>query len=205
MADNDNIEKTQQDQPDQAGSEQAQQAEDLLAKIEALQKERDELFARLQRVSADYTNFQRRLPRQMAENLACEQDRMLKALLPICDHLEMAIEQATLRSDPKAIVEGIRIVYDQLQAFLRSYGVEPIQPVDQAFDPRLHEALMTRCEPAKTNQVVLQECQKGYMRGERVLRPSKVIVNALGQQAQSDNPAQSQADGQAQEDADKKE
>jgi len=185
MAENEGI--TQQ--PD------AQQPTDLQARFEALQKERDELFAKLQRVCADYANYQKRLPRQIEESLTCEQERMLKALLPICDHLEMAIQQATSQPTVESVLAGVKIVYDQLQALLRSYDVEPIAAVDRSFDPRLHEAMMTRCDPTKADRLVLQECQKGYVRGERVLRPSKVVVNALQvEQGTSSGDVSSQKD-----------
>lgn len=185
--------QTEQAQTPGPVEEQQPDLAQMQARLEALQKERDELIARLQRVSADYANYQKRVPRQIADSTNWAQEGILKSLLPVCDHLEMAIKQAGANTSAESILNGIRIVYDQLQSILRSYDVQPIKAVDECFDPLIHEAMMTRSEPSKADKIILEECQKGYTRGDRVLRPSRVVVNTLcdvgqsGQEVQQSN------------------
>lgn len=193
MTDKDNqIISQQTEQSQTPGPIEGQQPDlaQMQARLEALQKERDELLARLQRVSADYANYQKRVPKQIAESTHWAQDGILRSLLPVCDHLEMAIKQAGANASAESILNGIRIVYDQLYAILRSYDVRPIKAVDECFDPLFHEAMMTRCEPSKADKIVLEECQKGYTRGDRVLRPSRVVVNTLSEVGKSGQEVQ---------------
>jgi hypothetical protein len=62
---------------------------------------------------------------------------------------------------------------------LKSYGVEPIESLQEKFDPERHEAMVRRSEPDKENDVVLEEFQKGYILNGRVIRPSRVAINKV--------------------------
>lgn len=146
---------------------------------EALQKERDDLFSRLQRLSADYANYQKRVSRQIADAVAYEKEGLFRTLLPVCDNFELTIQKGNSVPNTDMVLAGIKIVYDQMLDVLRSHGVEPIQAMNGPFDPALHEALMQRCDPEKGDNVVVEECQRGYLLAGKVLRPSKVIVNKI--------------------------
>ena len=69
------------------------------------------------------------------------------------------------------------MIYDQMTGVLKSQGVEQILAQDAMFDPAQHEAMMRKEDPERENGVVLEEFQKGYRLNDRVLRPSKVVVN----------------------------
>ncbi|MHC4738949.1 MAG: nucleotide exchange factor GrpE [Planctomycetota bacterium] len=170
-----------------------EKAEDLLnEQLELLQKEKDDLFAQLQRVSADYTNFQKRVPKQIADSIAYEKERIIKTLLPALDNFEHTLQNANSTETSDILLEGIRIIYDQTLDILKSHGVEQIKALDEKFDPVLHQAMMQKTEPDKAENIILEEFQKGYRLNGRVIRPSKVIVNKL-------KPEQEQTTDESQE------
>ncbi len=154
-----------------------QELQQIRGQLQALQGERDELFARLQRLSADYANYQKRVHKQVADSVGQEREKVMRSLLPVCDNLEMTIQQAKDSNNLQAILTGVEIVYDQMMDVLRTHDVEPIKALDQKFDPALHQALQQRSDRDKEDNLVLEECQKGYLLAGRILRPSRVIVN----------------------------
>lgn len=153
--------------------------EELQKTLENLQKEKDELFGKLQRVSADYANFQKRVPKQISDTIGYEKERIIKSLLPALDNFEHTLQNTHSAENVDVFVQGIRIIYDQMLDIFKSHGVEQIKAPGENFDPSMHEAMMQRAEPEKEDNIVLEEFQKGYKLNGRVIRPSKVIVNKL--------------------------
>jgi len=151
--------------------------EELREAVESLQKEKDELFAKLQRVSADYANFQKRVPKQIADTLGYEKERLIKTLLPALDNFEHTLQKAHSAEDVDVLVKGVRIIYDQMLDILKSHNVERIEALGTTFDPAVHEAMTQQSDPEKEANIVLEEFQSGYRLNGRVIRPSKVIVN----------------------------
>ena len=180
-----NKEKTKEQKPPEP---KKNELEELRAQIDNLQKEKDELFAKLQRVSADYANFQKRAPKQIADTISYEKEKIIKTLLPALDNFEHALQNAHSAEAVDVLVKGIEIVYDQMLDILKSHGVEQIKAPGEKFDPALHEAMTQRAEPDQEENVVLEEFQKGYKLDGRVIRPSKVIVNKVA----SEEPVQEQ-------------
>jgi molecular chaperone GrpE len=151
----------------------------LRQQAETLQKEKDELFGKLQRVSADYINYQKRVSKQTADTIAYEKEKIIKTLLPALDNFEHTLQNAASVEDKDVLLKGVRIIYDQILAILKSHGVERIDALGAKFDPAMHEAVSHKTEPQKDENIVLEEFQKGYKLNDRVLRPSRVIVNKL--------------------------
>ncbi len=151
----------------------------LAEQIDRLQNEKDELFAKLQRVGADYDNFQKRSARQIADSVAYEKEAVIKTLLPALDNFEHTLANADKSESIEVLAKGVRIIYDQMLDILKSHGVEQIEATGQPFDPARHEAMLQRAEQDKEDGLVLEEYQKGYRLNGRVIRPSKVIVNKL--------------------------
>ena len=152
--------------------------EEFRETIESLQEEKDELFGKLQRVSADYANFQKRSAKQIADTLSYEKEKIIKTLLPALDNFEHTLQNARSAENTNVLVKGVRIIYDQMLDILKSHGIEHIEALGEKFDPALHEAMMQRAEPDKKENTVLEEFQKGYKLNGRVIRPTKVVVNA---------------------------
>jgi molecular chaperone GrpE len=153
--------------------------EKLRAQIEELEKEKEEIFSQLQRVGADYANFQKRAPKQIADTVCYEKERIIKSLLPILDNFEHTLQNAHAAEEPDVLIKGVQIIYDQMLDILKSHGVEQIEALGEVFEPALHEAMTRRAEADQDDGVVLEEFQKGYRLNGRVIRPSKVIVNKL--------------------------
>jgi molecular chaperone GrpE len=151
--------------------------EELRDAIKDLQKEKEELYGKLQRVSADYINFQKRAAKQTADTIAYEKEKVIKTLLPALDNFEHTLQNAHSAENTDVLVKGIRIIYDQMLDILKSHGVEHIKALDEKFDPALHEVIMQKTEPEKEENIVLEEFQKGYKLNGRVIRPSRVIIN----------------------------
>ncbi|MBN1805352.1 MAG: nucleotide exchange factor GrpE [Sedimentisphaerales bacterium] len=155
------------------------ESKELRAALENLQKEKDELFGKLQRVSADYANFQKRVPKQISDTISYEKERLIKSLLPAFDNFEHTLQNKHSAENMEALVKGIKIIYDQMLEIFKSHGVEQINAPGEKFNPAIHEAMMQKTEPEKEDNIVLEEFQKGYTLNGRVIRPSKVIVNKL--------------------------
>ena len=156
--------------------------EKLEKKINELTSEKQDLFEQLQRVSADYANFQKRAPKQIADSVAYEKKAVLRSFLPSIDNFEHALSHASTAKGEEALdnlIKGIQMVFDHMLDALKTHGVKRIDALGEPFDPNLHEAMMRRSEPEKADDTVLEVYQAGYMIGEQVLRPSKVIVNKI--------------------------
>jgi molecular chaperone GrpE len=156
--------------------------EELRGRIDSLQKEKDELFAKLQRVSADYDNLQKRTAKQITESISYEKEKIIKAILPALDNFEHTLQKAHSAGNVDALLRGIQIIYDQMFNILKLHNVEQIKALGEIFDPVMHEAVMQKTEPEQEENVVLEEFQKGYKLNGRVIRPSKVIVNKPAQE-----------------------
>jgi molecular chaperone GrpE len=153
--------------------------EELRNNIESLQKEKDEIFEKLQRVSADYANYQKRVPRQISDSINYEKEKIIKSLLPALDNFEHTLQNSNSAENIDILTKGIRIIYDQMLDILKSHGVEQMKTLGQTFDPAQHEAMMRKNEPDKDDNTIVEEFQKGYKLNDRVIRPSKVVVNKL--------------------------
>jgi len=131
----------------------------------------DEAYLRL---AADFDNYRKRVAREHAEVSARANERLLNELLPVLDDLERALEAATEHEEAK-LEEGVRLVHRALVGLVERHGLSEID-TDGAFDPHVHEALLTQPGDGADEGTVLQVLQKGYRLGDRVLRPARVIV-----------------------------
>ncbi|MCH8215485.1 MAG: nucleotide exchange factor GrpE [Planctomycetes bacterium] len=173
--------KKKREKPRETDAPQADEKElqTLQERVAALEEEKVELFEKLQRVSADYANFQKRVPKQLADSIGYEKEKIIKTLLPALDNFERTLESAPAAENVDVLVKGIQIIYDQMLDVLKSYDVQEIKALGEQFDPMLHEAMLRKSDANEEDNVILEEYQKGYLLNGRVLRPSKVIVNKI--------------------------
>jgi molecular chaperone GrpE len=152
------------------------QPESELQKVTA---ERDTLLDRLARAQAEFDNARKRAAREQQDYRDYAQSDTIKALLPIMDSFERAL-QANLSeeesSEKSEFRNGIELIYKQLQDALFKLGVRPIAAKGRPFDPRLHEAIEMVDTAETDDQHVLEELQRGYKLKERLLRPAMVKV-----------------------------
>ena len=182
-----------------------QSVEELQKQIESLKQEKEDTFVRLQRVAADYDNYQKRSARQLADSVNYEKDKIIKSILPVLDNFEYTLSNTACEVKDEALLKGVKIIYDHLLGVLKTQGVEQIQSTGEKFDPAHHEAITHRAEEEKEDGIVLEELQKGYMSNGRVIRASRVVVNKLAAQNAEQAPTaepQQQQDSQEEETTD---
>ena len=142
--------------------------------LETAIAERDAYLDLAQRVQADFENYRKRAVREQERLVAHAHERLVRELLPILDDLERALEAAE-RHEEAQLVEGVKLVEQSLRTALRKEGLAEIE-TNGAFDPHVHEALLTQPSDDVESGSVLEVVQRGYRVGDRVLRPAKVIV-----------------------------
>jgi molecular chaperone GrpE len=155
----------------EAGEALASPALDLLAEAEA---KRDEYLLGWQRTQADFDNYRKRAAREQHAFAARAAERLVTKLLPVLDDLERAIDAAEQHEEAK-VIEGVEMTKSALAAALASEGLEEI-PAEGAFDPHVHEALLSQPAEGVDPGVIVQVIQRGYRLGDVVLRPARVIV-----------------------------
>lgn len=146
-------------------------------RLQALDAEKAELQSKLLRTMADYQNYARR----SEQNIGVAREQQLleiaRKLVDVLDHFDRALAVDPEKSTPQSILDGLRIVDQELLKLLEGYGVKKVdaKPGDP-FDPAVHEAMMRQpAEGIETNHVVAQ-FQPGYTLGSKVVRPAKVSV-----------------------------
>ena len=125
------------------------------------------------RLLAEYDNFRKRSARERDNLYADIKADVIVKLLPVYDNLERALAAAT---EDEAYRKGVEMTLNQFLESLRGMGVTPIEAVGQTFDPALHNAVMHLEDPERGEQEIVQEFQKGFRLGEKVIRFSMVQV-----------------------------
>jgi molecular chaperone GrpE len=142
--------------------------------LETLRGERDSLQDRLLRTAAEFDNYRKRMDRERRELSDYISADVLAEFLPIVDNFERAL-QAPGATD-EAFRKGIELIHKQLLDSLRKRGVTPIAALGTDFDPNVHQAVIHEQSADHRDGEVMQELQRGYRLGERLLRPAMVKV-----------------------------
>jgi molecular chaperone GrpE len=164
--------ETAADQAEAASDTAAEQAD---APLRELQRERDALQDRLLRTAAEFDNYRKRMERDRRELSEYAASDVFLELLPIVDNFERAL-QAPVGAEPDAFRKGVELIHKQMLDLLRKRNVMPIEALGKAFDPNVHQAVMHEPSDAHREGEVMQELQRGYMIGDRLLRPAMVKV-----------------------------
>ena len=127
---------------------------------------------------AELENFRKRVVKERSELIKYGSRDVFYDLLEITDNFGRVIEADKKESDPKVIVQGIEMIYDQLIKLLQKYEVKPIETEKKEFDPNVHDAMQKVPTDEYKSGTVIQEIQKGYKYRDKVLRPARVIVAA---------------------------
>jgi molecular chaperone GrpE len=151
-------------------------ASDLEAKLAERDREIAELKDKYLRALADNENARKRIRQQSEESVRIQKEAFLRDLLPIVDNLERAVEASRAGGGDHQIVQGVEMVLRALLDFLKAQGVVPIQSAGQPFDPSRHEAIDQVASDSHPPNTVVSEFHRGYLIGERVLRPAGVSV-----------------------------
>ena len=151
-------------------------------RLAALQAERDEIKDRMLRIAADFENWKKRARKEQSDAVAQARETVLREMLEVIDNLERATTQVGATGngapDGAAVLKGVSLVLRVFQQKLERYDVRPFEAKGQAFDPHQHEAISRVPSDEVPAGAVVDELQKGYRVGDRLLRPAMVSVSS---------------------------
>ena len=147
--------------------------DDIISLKTQLQETRDKYI----RLCAEFDNTRKRHERERGEYVKYANERLLVDFLSILDDLDRTVDAARAQhQDYKAFLKGIEMVMARVRDMLKNYAVKPIETVGRKFDPHYHEILMQVESDGVQGAQVVEEFQKGYCLGDRVIRTAKVKV-----------------------------
>jgi molecular chaperone GrpE len=141
----------------------------------ALQRERNELYDRLLRKSAEFDNYRKRVDKERREQAEWAAADVLSDLLSVLDDFERALGTEA-PAEAKSYLAGFELIHRQIGDLLRKRGVTAIETLGTDFDPHLHQAVAYEESPGAREGEVVGELRKGYKLGDRLLRPAMVRV-----------------------------
>lgn len=139
-----------------------------------LEVENEELKNQLIRLQADFVNFRNRTEREKSNALIFANEALILKLLPVLDNFNRAFGHLNVEDD---VVKGFVMIKEQLENVLKGEFLEEILSDGEAFDPNVHNAIMTEAREGVESGIVLETFEKGYKIKEKVIRPSMVKVS----------------------------
>ena len=150
----------------------------LKEQIQKLEAEKAEMKDQFLRKAADFDNFRKRLIRDKEEAVSFANTSLLTDLIDVLDDFERAEEAAKKSKDFETLANGVDLIEKRLMGLLeKKWGLTKYVPVDEAFDPEKHEALMMTESPDVKEATVAEVFQNGYILHGRVIRHAKVKVS----------------------------
>jgi len=146
--------------------------------ITQLEQMNEELKNKLIRAQADFDNYKKRTRIEKEEFAKYASVKLIEALLPAYDNFERAIASSKENQNFESLIQGVEMVYRQIDQTLNQEGLQVIETVGQRFDPQFHQAVMQVETDEFESGVVVEELQKGYKLKDKVIRPAMVKVNA---------------------------
>lgn len=139
------------------------------------QKEKEEYLELARRTKADFENFRKRVATDLQAAEARGKISVAREVIDAVDNLERALEAA---GEGEGLVEGVTMVLGGLRETLARNGVDVVDPKGEKFDPTRHEALSTQPVEGTESGTVVEVLQKGYVLGEQLVRPARVVVSS---------------------------
>lgn len=170
-------------------------AEELRVQLAEQRQQTQGYVDQLQRLQADFSNYRRRMSQERSQAAGRGKEELLLALLPVLGNLNLALQHAD--QDANAVREGVQMIWQQCEDFLRQQGVEQIETVGKPFDPALHEALtMAPATDETPVNTVVAEINAGYTLNGQLLRAAQVVVAQADTSAVPETtPADAETDG----------
>ncbi len=159
----------------QENTEEEKQPEvDPVKELEtALQEEKD----RVLRLYAELDNVRRRASRELLEERKYSGMEIIRAILPVMDNLQRALDSAAKTNEGDPLFEGVQMIYQQMTEVLKKNHCTRVEALDQPFDPNFHEAISQMPNPDVDENTVIYVTQEGYLLHDRVVRPAQVVVS----------------------------
>lgn len=153
---------------------EAEENPDEAARLAAQLAETRDKYLRL---AAEFDNYRKRTVRQFESVIRTANDELVLELIAVMDNFELALEAAKTSDGFSAFHQGVELIFKQLNELMAKRGLKTIEALGREFDPQVHEAVRQDEDPEQPSNTVMQEVQKGYRLGDRVIRPAKVVVN----------------------------
>ena len=135
-------------------------------------EEYDLLYDKYLRISAEYDNFRKRTAKEKEGIYSESVIDVLNNILPVADNIERALQF----SESEKVLEGLKMIYSQFKDSLLRLGVEEINPNGELFNPEFHNAVFHDEDETKPENTVTETLQKGYIKGDKIIRPAIVKV-----------------------------
>jgi len=168
-------------QPQQQSGGELPEVTESALQLEELQKQLDQTKDLLLRKAAEFENYKRRVEAEMANLVKYAAENVLVDLLPVVDDFERSIKHSRESKDFDALIKGVELIYQKLLKFLESRGVKTFETVGKEFNVDFHDALMQVPRSDLPPHTVVEEVEKGYMLGDKVIRHAKVIVSTVSE------------------------
>jgi len=154
------------------------------------ERKAEEYLDQLQRLQADFQNFRRRALQERVDATTRGKEDVLRALIPVINNFRLALHHAA--QDASAVRQGVQMIWQQFEGFLRDQKVEAVPTVGQVFDPAYHEVLSTVPATAEAPaNTIVTEVNAGYQLDGRLLAPAQVIVARAVQETSKDTATSS--------------
>jgi molecular chaperone GrpE len=151
------------------------ETDELTARLTEYENKLGDMRDLLLRERAEIENQRKRLARDVEQARRFANERLLGDLLPVCDNLERGL--AVMNADVTALREGMDLTLKALLKVAESNGLKAVDPLGQAFNPELHQAMSLVDAPQTVPNTVVAVMQKGYLLNDRLLRPALVAIS----------------------------
>jgi molecular chaperone GrpE len=145
--------------------------------MELVRTELVEARDKMLRAQAELDNYRKRARRELEDERRYAEIDLIRDLLPVLDNISRAVDAAEKKADAASLLEGFKLVRQQLGSVLDKHHCKVIEAEGKPFDPAHHEAVMQQPNPDKPENTVTMVVQTGYQLYDRVVRPAQVIVS----------------------------
>jgi molecular chaperone GrpE len=153
----------------------------LRQSVEAAKAKEKDVYDQLLRLAAEFQNFRRKSEERLVETRKAGREDVLLNIINLADIMAQAELSTRTATDLKVIQQGVSLLKDQFEKFLTEQGLVPIRTKGEKLDPLRHEAIARVEDPNLEEGAIVDEIQRGYVLGDRVVRPSRVRVAAKPQ------------------------
>ena len=150
-------------------------------KLKAAHAELAAVKDRMLRLQADFDNMRKRVIKERTEIYVRANEDIMLEMLPVLDHLDLAlatVAEHEITGAHAAVVDGFKLVSEQLMSVLKKFGLEPINAEGQPFDANRHETIAQMPSETVAEGIVITQTRRGWMLGEKLLRPAQVVLSA---------------------------
>ena len=166
--------------PSTAEEETTPAAEQNSSEVDDLKKKLEELNQQYIRLAADFDNYRKRQAQERESLLKYGCENALKKMIEVLDNFERGEKALEKVEDCQTVKDSFNLVHKQVIETLEKLGLEPIETEGKEFDPNFHDAVMQTPNNDVPEHTILNELQKGYKLGDKVLRPAPVNVATQG-------------------------